>query len=261
VLTPCFYLRKYNRVFFAFCLILFANAGFTGEKADMYYNNAIRLNGPADLDRVFELYARSAELGNAIAQYNLAMMYSNGESVYVDYQQAVYWFTKSAGQKFPPAQYRLGELYYFEKDGLPRDLDEAIALFNKAAEQNDPDAQMNLAMLRGTGEGLSKDTEKALFWLTQANKGGHESALYYHKILLASKDGKFTEDQQKRYWIEKAAELGILEAQVALGILDNREQQKNQLQYRGFQSLYTVPATSKLVPAACSRLHGKLGSW
>lgn len=193
----------------------------------MYYNNAIRMNGAENLDNVFELYARSAELGNAIAQYNLAMMYSNGESVYVDYQQAVYWFKKSAGQDFPPAQYRLGELYYFEKGGLARDLDEAIALFNKAAEQNDPDAQMNLAMLRGTGEGLSKDTNKALFWLTQAHKGGHESALYYHKILLASNDGNFTEVQQKRYWIEKAAELGIREAQIALGILDNTEQQKN----------------------------------
>ena len=185
------------------------------------------MNGAENLDNVFELYARSAELGNAIAQYNLAMMYSNGESVYVDYQQAVYWFKKSAGQDFPPAQYRLGELYYFEKGELARDLDEAIALFNKAAEQNDPDAQMNLAMLRGTGEGLSKDTNKALFWLTQAHKGGHELALYYHKILLVSNDGNFTEVQQKRYWIEKAAELGIREAQIALGILDKTEQQKN----------------------------------
>ena len=110
-------------------------------------------------------------------------MYSNGESVYVDYQQAVYWFKKSAEQKFAPAQYRLGEMYYFEKGGLPKDLGMAVELFNEAAEQHDPDALMNLAMLTGTGEGVPHDTGKALFWIKQAYKSGNESALEYQKML------------------------------------------------------------------------------
>ena len=206
--------------------MLFANAGFTTEKADFYYKSAIELLGTPNLEEVFELYARSAELGNAIAQYNLAMMYSNGESVYVDYQQAVYWFNKSAEQSFPPSQYRLGEMYYFEKGGLPRDLVKAVALFEKAAKQDDVDAQMNLAMLSGTGEGLPKDTEKAMAWMQQAYKGGLDSALDYQKMLMASEDGQFTADQQERYWIEKAADLGIREAQEALGML-NAENKTN----------------------------------
>lgn len=197
-------------------LILFAGTGLASQKdketAESYYQKAIRLQGSSRLEEIFELYARSAELGNPVAQYNLAMMYSNGESVYVDYQQAVYWFRKSAGQSFAPAQYRLGELYYFARGGLERDLDKAIELFNMAAKQKDADAQMNLAMLCGTGEGLPLDKEKSLSWLLKARIGGNPAARDYQRMLNESALGRFTPEQQHRYWLEKAAELGIRKA-------------------------------------------------
>jgi hypothetical protein len=220
-------MRKRYLFILTSCFLSFANAGFATEKADMFYANAIRLHGSASLEEVFRLYARSAELGHPVSQYNLAMMYSNGESVYVDYQQAVYWFNKSAEQEFPPAQYRLGEMYYFQWGGLPRDLDKAIGLFEKAAKQGDPDARMNLAMLSGTGEGLPLDTEKAFFWLMQAAAGGNESAYHYYEMLMASADGKFTASQKKRFWLEKATELGIREAQEALGMLNTYSDSNN----------------------------------
>ena len=145
-------------------------------------------------------------------------MCSSDLSVYVDYQQAVYWFNKSAEQAFAPAQYRLGELYYFEKGGLERDLDKAIALFELAAKRGDADAQMNLAMLSGTGEGLPLDKEQALKWLLRARIGGNTMARDYQRMLNDSPDGRFSDEQKERYWLEKAAELGIREAQEALGI-------------------------------------------
>jgi len=188
-------------------LLLLANTGLASDKADGYYNRAIQLHGAQNLEKIFELYARSAELGHRIAQYNLAMMYSNGESVYIDYQQAVYWFRKSATNHFPPAQYRLAEMYYFEKGGLGRDLQTAIALFRQAAESNDPDAQMDLAMLCGSGEGLPWNTNKALTWMTLAGEAGNTTAIEYKKMLMASANGSFTPGQQHRYWTEKAAEL------------------------------------------------------
>lgn len=203
-----------------FSLIFILNAGLANDKADDYYRTAIQLHGIANQEKLFALYARSAELGNAVAQYNIAMMYSNGESVWVDYQQAVYWFKKSAEQKFSPAQYRLGEMYYFAKGGLSKDLNKAISLFKKAAKQYDADAQMNLAMLNGTGEGMPLDTEKALYWIKLAGSGGYESADRYRDILLASADGKFSQEQQEYYWITKAAELGISEARETLEKLD-----------------------------------------
>lgn len=222
--------RTFIFIFF-FCLVFLSNTSFSAKKtaeiADDYYKSAIEMPRSAHLIEIFEKYARSAELGNAIAQYNLAMMYSNGESVYVDYQQAVYWFRKSAEQDFAPAEYRLGEMYYFAKGGLPRDLNKAIELFEKAAKQQDPDALLNLAMLAGTGEGMPHDTGKALAWIEQADRSGNVSAQDYAEMLTASADGRFAADQQKRYWIEKAAELGIREAQIELGILDAENSDTN----------------------------------
>lgn len=215
-------MKKYLVILLLSCSIPNASADMDSDKADEFYKTAIQLHGAANLEQVFALYARSAELGNAAAQYNIGMMYSNGESVWVDYQQAVYWFRKSAAQNFSPAQYRLGEMYLFEKGGLPKDLSKAVALFEQAAAQHDADAQMNLAMLNGTGEGMPLNTGKALYWIGRAAKVGSESAELYRNLLAESRDTGFSADQKHYYWIKKAAELGIIEAQKALKILDSK---------------------------------------
>lgn len=208
---------------FFILLTLFSVTAHADKRADRYYEEAISLHGTASLAEVFDLYIRAAELGNVAAQYNVAMMYSNGEVVNVDYQQAVYWFKKSASQQFSPAQYRLGELYFFGMGGLSKDSTSAGRLFRAAAEQGDPDAQVNLALLLGSGQVFPLDTEKALYWLAQADEGGHESARHYLELLRSSENGKFSQDEQKSYWdqqknfwIEMAAEYGVREAREAI---------------------------------------------
>ena len=79
---------------------------------------------------------------------------------------------------------------------------------------------MNLAMLSGTGEGLPLDKDEALSWLLKARMGGNPAAHDYQKLLKAAEDGKFSAQQQKLYWIEKAAELGIREAQIELKMIE-----------------------------------------
>ena len=184
---------------------------------------AMELQDLASLDEQFELYARSAELGNAVAQYNIAMMYSNGEAVNVDYQQAAYWFRESAAQNFAPALYRLGEMHYFGRGGLAVDLDKAIELFEQAARRGDSDAQMNLAMLLGSGEGVPLDTARALHWMQEADGNGHPAAVEYREMLAASPGGRFSDEtrrayweQQQTFWIDKAAEYGVREAEEAV---------------------------------------------
>ena len=43
-------------------------------------------------------FAKSAEQENAMAQYNLGVMYKNGQGVKQDYEKAVYWYKKAAEQ-------------------------------------------------------------------------------------------------------------------------------------------------------------------
>ncbi|MCA6073214.1 MAG: sel1 repeat family protein, partial [Endomicrobium sp.] len=43
-------------------------------------------------------FQKSADQGNVNAQYNLGVMYANGEGVQQNYKEAVNWYQKSADQ-------------------------------------------------------------------------------------------------------------------------------------------------------------------
>jgi TPR repeat protein len=215
-----------KRAFTSFLLWLALNVSpaLADKRADAYYEQAIRQHGSAPIEEVFSLYARAAEAGNAAAQYNVAMMYANGEAVNVDYQQAVYWFRKSSAQNFAPAKHRLGELYLFGMGGLKRDRAMATGLFRHGAELGDTDAQMNYAMILAGAEGGALTRQEALTWMEKAQQGGHEAATHYSELLRAAGDQGLTPqqqqaywDRQKYYWIEMAAAYGVREAEEAVG--------------------------------------------
>ncbi len=54
-----------------------------------------------------------AQKGNSDVQYNLGLIYSNGEDVERDISKAIFWFKKSASQDNVLAQYKLGCYSYF----------------------------------------------------------------------------------------------------------------------------------------------------
>ena len=73
-------------------------------------------------------------------------MYEEGEGVPRDYEQAVYWFTKSAEQGFAPAQLRLGLTYEYGKS-VPRSVVQAYVWFSLAAAQGNEDARLKLNLI------------------------------------------------------------------------------------------------------------------
>ncbi len=84
-----------------------------------------------------------AEQGDALAQYNLGLMYRNGNGVIQDYAEAVKWFRLAAEQGFAKAQYNLG-LMYQNGNGVVQDYAEAVRWYRLAAEQGHAKAQYNL---------------------------------------------------------------------------------------------------------------------
>jgi TPR repeat protein len=52
----------------------------------------------------------AANLGNDVAQYNLALMYENGDGITENLNQAIYWYKKSAKQGYLGAHNKLKEL-------------------------------------------------------------------------------------------------------------------------------------------------------
>ena len=59
----------------------------------------------------FKKTLQAAEQGYAKAQFNLGLIYYNGQGVRQDYTQAVQWYRKAAEQGDAKAQYNLGVMY------------------------------------------------------------------------------------------------------------------------------------------------------
>ncbi len=83
-----------------------------------------------------------AEQGNARAQYNLGVMYYNGQGVPQDYAEAAKWFRKAADQGEAKAQFNLGVMYD-SGYGVPQDYVQAHMWYNLAGAQGRTAAARN----------------------------------------------------------------------------------------------------------------------
>ena len=87
-----------------------------------------------DYDTALKEWRPLAEQGLSQAQYNLGLMYAEGEGVAQDYQEAVRWYRLAAEQGNEAAQGKLGTMYYLGQ-GMPKDNVLAHMWVNLAAAQ------------------------------------------------------------------------------------------------------------------------------
>ena len=126
-----------------------------------------------------------AEQGNAGAQYNLGVMYKNGNGVPQDYDTAVKWFTLSAKQGDADAQYNLGVMYK-NGNGVPQDDKTAVKWWKLAAEQGNASAQFNLGVRYKKGQGVPQDDKTAVKWYTLAAEQGNAAAQHNLGVMYAN---------------------------------------------------------------------------
>ena len=110
----------------------------------------------------FSELTKAAELNDAVAQNNLAVMYATGSGVAQDYAEAAKWYEKAAEQGYAIAQYNLAAMYEHGM-GVARDPRTARVWYQLAAEQGDSWAQFNLGRLESAGE--LKHTISSYRWL------------------------------------------------------------------------------------------------
>jgi TPR repeat protein len=118
-----------------------------------------------------------AEQGDALAQYNLGVLYRNGRGVPQDDVQARQWYAKAAAQGQAKAQYNLGTLY-FNGDGVPKNYQQALRWFRLAADQGEPLAQTKIAIMYDEGQGVPHDIVQAYAWYSLAATNGDKAAAY-----------------------------------------------------------------------------------
>ena len=117
-----------RRILFAVFLVVAcatAAAADSIEEAEFAYDRG-------DYTQAARLFRPLAEQGIASAQFNLGVMYANGQGLPQDYQAALKWYRRAAEQGDASAQNNLG-LMYEKGRGVRRDFIRAHMWFNVAA--------------------------------------------------------------------------------------------------------------------------------
>jgi TPR repeat protein len=92
-------------------------------------------------------YRRAADQGLAAAQFNLGLMYDNGQGTTQDYAEAARWYRKAADQGLAAAQFNLGVMYAKGR-GVTQDCVQSHMWMNLAASRANGDDQKRYADAR-----------------------------------------------------------------------------------------------------------------
>jgi TPR repeat protein len=123
-----------------------------------------------------------AEQGDALAQYNLGVLYRKGRGVPQDDVQARKWYAKAAAQGQAKAQFNLGTLY-FNGEGGSKDYQQALRWFRLAADQGEALAQTKIAIMYDDGQGVPHDRVQAYKWYSLAATNGDKPAPILRDLL------------------------------------------------------------------------------
>ena len=145
-----------------------------------------------------------AELGLAAAQFNLGLLYANGQSVPHDDVQARQWYEKAANQGDALAQFNLGVLYGNGK-GVPEDYQLALYWFRLSANQGNAMAQTKLGLMYERGNGVPQDVVLAHKWYILGAASGDKLGAEHRDALAKQMTPAqiFQAQQRAREWTPK----------------------------------------------------------
>lgn len=107
---------------------------------------------------------RAAVAGVPTAQYQLALLYDNGDKIPENRQKALFWMNEAARAGYTDALYGLG--VWLERGYMGAvPMDKVIALYEQAAANGQQNAMTSLIAIYGGGvEGVKPDVAKSLYW-------------------------------------------------------------------------------------------------
>ncbi|RIA88009.1 hypothetical protein C1645_827011, partial [Glomus cerebriforme] len=182
------------------------------NKLEYYYENREK-----DLEKAICWLQKAAESNNIDAQYNLALLYENGEKTERNLEKAFYWYQEAAENGYKDAMNSLA-IYYSNGKGTEKNLEKAFNWHQKAAEIGHIKAQFDLAVCYYNGKGTEKNLEKAFYWFQKAAEKGNIYAM--NSLAICYENGKGIKKNLEKafYWYQKAAENGNKIAMNSLAI-------------------------------------------
>lgn len=131
---------------------------------------------PVQLKNPDEALIAKAQEGDAEAQYQLGLLYFNGQGIIHSWTEAIKWFSLSADQGNANALYQLGLLYKQSLNETLRLPPEVIGCWREAAKRGDADAQNELGECYYRGLGVEESKTEAVKWWQKAADQGHADA-------------------------------------------------------------------------------------
>ncbi len=177
--------------------------------------DAFKLDSQQDYTTSFQIYRHLARQGEVIAQFNLGVMYANGQGIAQNDKHAVYCYQKAAEQGYAKAQNNFGWMYGKGR-GLEQNYKQAVFWYRKAADQGNAIAQSNLGVMYQNGSGVATDDEQAVFWYRKAAEQDYANAQNNLGWMYQNGRGIEQNDEQAVFWYLKAAEQGSADAQKIL---------------------------------------------
>jgi TPR repeat protein len=241
----------------------FASVSLNFEKARELYGHAVELNhaeamwrlGRLDEKgygieepnymRARELYEQAVKFNDAEAMRRLGVLHYHGRGAEEDKFQAWGWYLQAAERGNITAQLMLGRLYE-TGEVVGKDATQAKVWYARGEACEDQSVKVDALIEFGTlcynGDGVQRDTQTGLQWLTKAVELGSTRAMMVvakiaeqsgqldrsrSLISLAADGGNIdamvvmgvnvSDDTTARLWIERAAELGSGKALSCLG--------------------------------------------
>ena len=167
------------------------------SKGNIQAQQALAVLKKAEAEQIL----KSAEQGNAEAQYLLGCLYESGEGIEQNYSKALEWYRKAAEQGNAGAQSCLGK-FYEEGLGVQQDYNESAKWYRKAAECGEPAAQLAMVQICL----VEKKYPEAVQWCYKVAKQGNVKAQCFMGQFYELGIGVTKDYKEAFYWYTKAAE-------------------------------------------------------
>lgn len=189
-----------------------------GNRRAMYNLGVLYSLKYPDTNAVIEAFKwmkQSANLGDALAAYELSNFYFRGwgatETNLASYR---YWRFKAAFLGATDAQFFMGQAYRIG-DGVPKDAENSLIWYSKAAAKNHPEALYDLALHYLADKTNRASLQLANELMLRAAQMGHREAQFQCAMSYFRGDVSLDFEAGKQ-WMAKAAENGWPKAEFCL---------------------------------------------
>lgn len=183
--------------------------------------DALAAYDDGDMQTAARGFTAAAQRGEALGQFNLAMMHLRRELPGASDARAWRLLQQAAAQQYGRAENALGEMIEQGRRGKP-DARAACGWFERAAQHGSDDGALAIATCYYLGRGRPQDMVQAHRWYLQAAKAGDVGAQYIVGSMFETGLGVEADARLARYWYDAAARNGDDAARAKVKALDEQ---------------------------------------